>query len=74
MARSKAEIMRERREARGEVTGFDVTCSIGRVNFDELAETTAVEAAFLLIARHDAEGTYTFPAENGGQITVTVEF
>jgi len=52
--------------------GFDVTCTIGRVVFGE-GEHTPVEAAFLLIAQHGAPGTFSFPAEQGGEIVVTVE-
>jgi hypothetical protein len=67
---SKAEVMRQRRLQR---EGFDVTCTIGRVVFGE-GETTPHEAAFLLIAQHGAPGTFRFPAENGDEVEVTVNY
>lgn len=54
--------------------GFDVTARIGRVEFSELGTMTPIEAAYTIIARHDAEGEYQFPAPNGGTIVVTVEY
>jgi hypothetical protein len=55
------------------VEGFDVTCTIGRVTFGESGGMTPTEAAFLLIARHGAEGHFTFPHETGGTFHVTVD-
>jgi hypothetical protein len=51
--------------------GFDVTCLIGRVSFGE-GDMTPVEAAMRLIGRHNAEGEYSFPHEDGGTTHVTV--
>lgn len=52
--------------------GFDVTCVIGRVEFDRHGSQTPVEAAFALIASHDGNGTFVFPGPNGGSYEVTV--
>lgn len=59
-----------------EPAGFDVTCVIGRVEFDALTEglRSPNEAAMALIARHDAEGTYTYPMQDGRSCHVTVEY
>lgn len=54
--------------------GFDVTATIGRVEFDSLGEYTPNEAAFLLIARHDARGVFSFPMEDGRTMSVTVDY
>jgi len=54
-------------------TGFEVTCVIGRVEFDEVGEHSPTEAAFLLIAQHGADGTYSFPSAEAGTCHVTVE-
>jgi hypothetical protein len=70
---SKADIMRQRRIEAERANGFDVTCVIGRVEFGE-GDHTPHEAAFLLIANHDAPGTYSFPAEREGTIEVTVNY
>ena len=51
-----------------DTSGFDVTCVVGRVEIGETGEHSAYEAAFLLIAKHDAPGTYNFPG-----CTLTVE-
>jgi hypothetical protein len=67
---TKAEILEERRRNRD---GFDVTCTIGRVVFGE-GELSPHEAAMLLIARHDAPGTYSFPSEQPGTVEVTVNY
>lgn len=53
--------------------GFDVTCVIGRVELNRKGQHTPQEAAFLLIAQHDTDGTFTFPSEIGGIVRVTVE-
>jgi hypothetical protein len=55
-------------------TGFDVTCVIGRVSFDQTGEFTPAQAAYLLIAEHDADGHYSFPSQSGGIHHVTVEY
>lgn len=52
---------------------FDVTCVIGTVEVGE-GEHTPGQAAFLLIAQHDAPGHYSFPGPHEGSvIRVTVE-
>ena len=43
---------------------FDITCVIGSV-YEGQSEFTPREVAFLMIARHGADGTYTFPNEDG---------
>jgi hypothetical protein len=55
------------------VPGFDVVCTIGRVEFDQLGEYTPFEAAMLLIARHGSDGTFEFPTASGGTHTVITE-
>lgn len=69
---TKSEIMRQRRFEAERANGFDVTCTIGRVQFGE-GDHTPQEAAFLLIAQHGADGTFEFPSESAGPIRVTVE-
>ncbi len=56
--------------------GFDITCTIGRVDFMALGDfKSPQEAAMALIGRHDAEGTYefTFGSERLVTYRVTVE-
>jgi hypothetical protein len=53
--------------------GFDITCTIGRVNFSMTGERSPKEAAFLIIANHGADGEFHFPAEEGGEIVVCVD-
>lgn len=53
--------------------GFDVVCTIGRVEFSATGDTHPYEAALTLIGRHQADGTFTFPAENGGTVSVHVD-
>lgn len=56
-------------------SGFDVTCVIGRVEDDPNGTVTRHEAAYLLIARHDTPGTFTWKQPRGGpQVRVTVEY
>jgi len=52
--------------------GFDVTCVVGRVTFGQ-GDMTPHEAALRVIGAHGAEGTFTFPHEDGRTVTVTVE-
>lgn len=52
--------------------GFDVVCTIGRIEFGD-SHHTPYEAALLLIGQHGATGEFTFPAENGDTVVVTVE-
>lgn len=54
--------------------GFDVTCVIGRVELDGNGDFTPHEAAFLMIARHDARGTFNFPMQDGRTMSVTVDY
>lgn len=54
--------------------GFDVTATIGHVEFSAMGDMTPAEAAMALIGRHDAEGVYTFPHEDGRTITVEVSY
>jgi hypothetical protein len=61
------------KKTRGVPSGFDVTCVIGHVDFVDAGPHTPAEAAYLLIAQHGAEGTFSFPHENGGMVRVTVE-
>lgn len=68
---TKGEILKQRRLEAERMNGFDVTCTIGRVTFGD-GEHTPYQAAFLLIAEHGAEGTFLFPAEQGGMVEVTV--
>jgi hypothetical protein len=52
---------------------FDVTCIVGSVELDPTSDQSPVEAAFALIAKHDAEGTYQFPHGDGRTYSITVE-
>lgn len=52
---------------------FDVTCVIGSV-FEGDGDLSPHEAAFVLIAQHDTEGTFHFPSESGGTVAVSVEY
>jgi hypothetical protein len=54
--------------------GFDVTATIGHVSFSEMGNMSGMEAAMLLIAQHGKESVYHFPHEDGGFVTVHVEF
>lgn len=54
--------------------GFDITCTIGRVNFSMTGEHTPLEAAMLIIANHGAGGEFHFPAEQGGEMVVCVDY
>lgn len=56
------------------IEGFDVTAVIGRVEFDALSDLSPHEAAFMLIAKHDARGTFNFPMEDGRTMSVTVDY
>lgn len=47
---------------------------VGFVSFDGNGEHGPHEAAFLLIARADMPGEYSFPHSSGGEITVSVEY
>ena len=51
---------------------FDVTCVIGSVRSG--GDQSPMQAAFALIADHQAEGQFRFPGEDGGEIVVTVEY
>lgn len=54
--------------------GFDITCIIGSVIFDDLADMHPTTAAFSIIGEHRAPGIYSFPnVDTSGWITVTVE-
>lgn len=53
---------------------FDVTCVIGTVELNRDSNLTAHEAAFLLIARHDARGEFQFPMYDGRIMSVTVDY
>jgi len=58
---------------------FDITKVVGRITFSEEGDMNAYEAAFLLIARDDSEGTYVFdyPTQDKSlphRVSVTVEF
>lgn len=53
--------------------GFDVVCTIGRVNFYADGTEDPVEAAFALIAKHGAEGEYSFPGPTS-DIHVSVNY
>jgi hypothetical protein len=66
---TREQILAKRRASR---PSFDVTCTIGTVYLDENANHTPAQAAFLLIADHNAEGEFRFPAEQGGFTVVTV--
>jgi hypothetical protein len=52
--------------------GFDVTCVIGHVTLVEDGVHSPYEAAILLIARHDTEGTFKFEL-NEMEHFITVE-
>lgn len=54
-----------------EQPGFNVVCTIGRIEFGE-GDVSPYEAAFSLIGRHGADGDYEFPAEDGGTVFVFV--
>lgn len=54
------------------ITGFDVTCVIGRVEFSEAGTSDPRVVAFAMIAEHGAEGSYSFPMANGQTCVVTV--
>ena len=70
---AKQRVMRERKERRmQQMDGFDVVCTIGRVVFGD-GEQSPRTVAFGLIAEHGAEGTFTFPNEDGTVCRVTVE-
>lgn len=53
---------------------FDVTCVIGTVYATDHDGMDPREVAFNMIAHHGAEGTYSFPREQGGIEHVTVEW
>lgn len=53
--------------------GFDVVCTIGRVEFGNGSVSPEV-AAFKLIAEHGAPGGYSFPTAAGGLCHVEVSF
>lgn len=53
--------------------GFDVTCVIGRVTFDNDSPQSAYAAAFALIGEN-AQGTFTFPHEDGRMVEVEVTY
>lgn len=53
-------------------TGFDVVCSIGRVEFGN-GNMDPVVAAMHLIGEHRAPGEYRFPHEDGGEWVVNVD-
>ena len=53
--------------------GFDVVCTIGRVNFTDTDGLQPHVAAFQLIAEHDAPGSYSFPMADGRSCIVNVE-
>jgi hypothetical protein len=52
--------------------GFDVVCTIGRVEFGD-GPYTPYETALLMIGQHGATGEFTFPAENGDTVVVNIE-
>jgi hypothetical protein len=52
---------------------FDVTCVLGTVWEDMDGQHTPREAAFNLIATHNADGHYEFPMENGDICHIIVE-
>lgn len=52
--------------------GFDVTCVIGRVDVVPQGDVPAHVAAFELIARHDAQGSFRFPMPDGRTCVVDV--
>lgn len=53
---------------------FDVTAVIGTVSITPDGTRPAHVEAFEMIARHDAEGHYTFPMRDGRLVHVTVEY
>lgn len=53
--------------------GFDVTCVVGRVLLDAAAEESPLVAAFKLIGEHGAQGSFSFPLEDGSICHVDVE-
>lgn len=54
--------------------GFDVVCTIGRVEYQALGDfDSPMTAAFNLIAKHGSPGVYHFPGPDGS-VTVTVEY
>ena len=53
--------------------GFDVVCTIGRVELGEYGPNPEV-AAYMLIAEHGAQGTYRFPRADGTTAVVTVAY
>lgn len=55
-------------------TGFDVTCVVGRVEYDANGDMSPHKAAFIIIAEQDMPGTYTFPMSVGGTCSVTVDY
>lgn len=61
-------------DAQAAPSGFDVTCTIGRVEFSELSEHSPLVAAFILIAQHGASGEFSFPGEEGKLIYVDVTY
>lgn len=54
------------------ITGFDVTCVIGRVEFSDTGESAPRVVAFAMIGEHDVEGTYSFPMADGRTCVVDV--
>lgn len=52
---------------------FDITCVVGRVEYDPTAELSMHEQAFLIIASIDMPGRYSWPLLDGGTITVEVD-
>lgn len=73
---TKAQIMEQRRRDRElrEAGGFEVTCTIGRVEFDRMGDMTPFQAAMALIAEHNADGEYRFPNPHGDGVTVVAIF
>jgi hypothetical protein len=53
--------------------GFDVMCVVGFVTYGN-GDVTATEAAFALIGRHGASGSYSFPSPDGGTVFVDVAY
>ena len=53
--------------------GFSVVAQIGFVEFSSRGEHTPMEAAMALIARHNREGTYRFPHEDGGEWVINMD-
>lgn len=56
----------------GFAQSFVVTCVVGEVQLTKGSGISPVEAAFRLIAQHDAPGEYRFPHEAGGEYVVEV--